>query len=52
MPRRTDYGFHKDLKELTESNSIENENVKRTKNTLTIGKCSPSLSKTGNLCCS
>ena len=38
------------LKELTGSNCIENGKVKRAKNTFTIGKLSPCLSKTGNLC--
>ena len=31
---------------------IKNGKVKQAKNTFTIGKCSPCLSKTGNLCCS
>ena len=34
------------------SKCIENENVKPAKNTFTIIKCSPCLSKTGSLCCS
>ena len=38
------------LKELIRSNCIENGKVKRAKNTFTIGKCSPCLSETGNLC--
>ena len=40
------------LKELIGSNCIENRKVKRARNTFTIGKSSPCLSKTGNLCCS
>ena len=43
---------NRNLKELTGSNCIENGKVKWAKNTFTIGKCSPCLSKTGNLCCS
>ena len=40
------------LKELIGSNRIENEKVKRAKkNTFTMGKSSPCLSKTDNLCC-
>ena len=39
------------LKKLIGSNCIENGKVKQAKNTFTTGKCSPCLSKTGNLCC-
>ena len=39
------------LKTLIGSNCIENGKVKQAKNTFTTGKCSPCLSKTGNLCC-
>ena len=35
-----------------ESNCIENGKVKRAKNTFTIGKCCPCLSKIGHFCCS
>ena len=42
---------NRNLKELIGSNFIENGKVKRAKNTFTIGKCSPCLSKAGNLCC-
>ena len=48
----TTFERNRNLKELIESNCIENGKVKRTKNIFTIGKCSPCLSKTGNLCCS
>ena len=48
----TAFKRNRNLKELTGSNCIENGKVKRAKNTFTIGKCSPCLSKTGNLCCS
>ena len=40
------------LKELIGSNCIKNGKVKQVKNTFTIGKCSPCLSKTSNLRCS
>ena len=40
---------NRNLKELTGNNYIENGKVKRAENTFTIGKCSPCLSKTGNL---
>ena len=48
----TAFKRNRNLKELIGSNSMENGKVKRAKNTFTIGKCSPCLSKTGNLCCS
>ena len=40
------------LTELIGNNCIENERVKRAENTVTIGKCSPCISRTGNLYCS
>ena len=42
----------KNLKELIGSTCIKNGKAKQAKATFTIGKCSPSLSKTGNLCSS
>ena len=39
-------------KKIIGSNCIENGKVKRTKDIFTIAKCSPCLSKTGNLYCS
>ena len=48
----TAFKRNKNLKELIGSNCIEKGKVKRAKYTFTIGKCYPSLSKTGNLCCS
>ena len=48
----TTFKRNRNLKELIGNNCIENGKVKRAKNTFTIGKCSPCLSKTGNLCCS
>ena len=40
------------LKGLIGSNWIKNGKVKQEKSTFTIGKCTPCLTKTGNLCCS
>ena len=48
----TDFKRNRNLKELLGSNCIENGKAKRETNTFTIGKCSPCLSKTSNLCCS
>ena len=42
---------NRNLKQLIVSTCIENRKVKRAKNTFTIDKCFPCLSKTGNLCC-
>ena len=47
----TAFKRNRNLKELIRSNCIENGKVKRVKSTLTTGKCSPCLSKTGNLWC-
>ena len=46
----TAFKRNRHLKELIGSNFIENEKFKRAKNTCTLGKRSPCLSKTGNLC--
>ena len=48
----TAFKRNRNLKEIIESNCIENGKVIRAKNTFTVGKCSSCLSKTGNLCCS
>ena len=48
----TAFKRNRDLKELIGSNCIDSRKAKRAKNTFTIGKCSPCLSKTGSLCCS
>ena len=48
----TAFKRNRNLKELIGSNCIEKGKVKRAKYTFIIGKCSPCLSKTGNLCCS
>ena len=48
----TAFKRNRNLKELLGSNCIENGKVKRAKNKFAIGKCSPCLSKTRNLCCS
>ena len=47
----TAFKRNRNLKELIGSNCIKNGKSKRAKNTFTISKCSPCLSKTGNLCC-
>ena len=43
---------NRNLKEITGNNCLENGKVKGAKNTFTVGKYSPCLSWTGNLCCS
>ena len=43
---------NRNLKQLIGSNHIKDRKVKQAENTLTIGKCTPCLSKTHNLCCS
>ena len=48
----TAFKRNRNLKELIRSNCIENGKIKLAKNTFTIDKCFPHLSKTGNLCCS
>ena len=48
----TAFKRNRNLKKLIRSNCVENGKVKQAKNTFTIDKCSPCLSKPGNLCCS
>ena len=48
----TAFKRNRNLKKLIGSNCIKSGKVKRTKNIFTMAKCSPCLSKTGNLYCS